>query len=107
MVDRDVNPTQGFKATKEQLGDWSSEETYWREHWDRRPYAAADRGFDYYRPGYRYGFESANRYRGREWNEAEDELRSGWDQYEHRNQSTWESIKEAVHDAWDHVRGRR
>ena len=28
MVDRDVNPTQGFKATREQLGDWGSEEKY-------------------------------------------------------------------------------
>lgn len=106
MVDRDVNPTQGFKATRAQLGDWGSEERFWRENWERRPYVTADRTFEFYRPGYRYGFESATKYRGRDWNDAEVELRAGWDTYEHRGESRWEHVKDAVRDAWDRVRGR-
>ncbi len=87
-------------------GDWSTEETYWRNNWSSRPYATADRGFDYYAPGYRYGYESATRYRGRDWNDVESDLRSGWDRYEHRGQSTWENIKDSVRDAWNRVTNR-
>ena len=86
-------------------GDWRSEEAYWRENFSRRPYASADRGFDYYQPGYRYGFESANRFSGREWNDVEGDLRSGWDRFEHRGASTWDHVKDAVRDAWNRVRG--
>lgn len=102
MHERDTNPSQGFKATERQL-DWASEEKHWRQSFSGRPYVQADRGFEYYGPGYRYGFESANRYRGRDWNDVEPELRSGWDRYEYRGQSTWENIKDAVRDGWDRV----
>jgi hypothetical protein len=105
MATGDTNPTQGFGATKDQL-TWNTEDTYWRENWRARPYAQADRGFDYYQPGYRYGFESASKYRGRKWNDVESDLRSGWDKYEHRGQSTWEHMKDAVRDAWDRVMNR-
>ena len=86
--------------------DWTTEEQYWRNNWNSRPYVSADRGYEYYQPGYRYGFESANRYRGRNWNDVEGDLRSGWDRVENRGQSTWENVKDAVRDAWDRVRGR-
>ena|ERR1044071_3245225 len=88
------------------LGDWDTEERWWRDNWSTRPYVRADRGFEYYRPGYRYGFESANRYSGRAWNDVEGDLRSGWDRFEHRAQSTWENVKDAVRDAWDRVTRR-
>lgn len=101
MANRD-NLSTGTSTTGT-TGDWNTEEQYWRSNWSSRPYATADRGFDFYRPGYRYGYESANRYRGRNWNDVEGDLRSGWDRYEHRGQSTWESVKDAVRDAWDRV----
>ena len=46
---------------------------------------------------------------GRGWDEAEEDLRKGWDRYEHRqeNTSTWDEIKEAVRDAWDRVTGAK
>lgn len=103
---RDTNPTQGFKPTDRQLGDWDAEDSFWRDSWSTRPYAVADRGYDYYRPAYRYGHESAGRYQGRQWNDVESDLRTGWDRYEHRGQSTWENVKDAVRDAWDRVTGR-
>jgi hypothetical protein len=105
MTGRDANPTQGFGATGNQL-DWNFESAYWRQNWNSRPYAAADRGYGYYEPGYRYGVESARQYRGRDWNDVEPELRSGWDRYEHRGNSTWDNIKDAVRDAWDRVANR-
>ncbi|HEX6132359.1 MAG TPA: hypothetical protein VFZ24_00165 [Longimicrobiales bacterium] len=86
--------------------DWSTEESFWRENYRTRPYADANRNFDYYRPGYKYGFESRSRLGDRPWNEAEPELRSGWDRYEGRGESKWEEIKDTVKDAWERVTGR-
>jgi hypothetical protein len=106
MVERDSNPTQGFKATSEQLGDWESEKSYWRENWSTRPYVSADRGFEFYSSGYRYGFESAHKHGAKQWADAEGELRSGWDKYEHRGEVAWEHIKEAVRDGWNRIAHR-
>ena len=106
MPNHDVNPTQGFGATNEQL-DIGAEERYWRDTWASRPYTAADRGFEYYWPGYRYGAECATRMHGRRWAEVENDVRAGWDRYEHRGRTTWENMKDAVRDAWDRLTNRR
>ena len=86
--------------------DWNTEERWWRDNFSSRPYASSGRNFDYYRGAYRYGFENAGRNPNRTWDDAEPELRSGWDRYEHRGQSTWEEIKDSVRDAWHRVTGR-
>ncbi|HEU4564746.1 MAG TPA: hypothetical protein VFS05_08865 [Gemmatimonadaceae bacterium] len=91
--------------SSERIAQWSDEDRYWRDNFRSRPYVTADRGYDYYEPGYRYGYESAVHYRGRSWNDVEPELRSGWDRYEHRGtaRSTWEDIKDSVRDAWNRI----
>ncbi|HET7600377.1 MAG TPA: hypothetical protein VFK09_08795 [Gemmatimonadales bacterium] len=85
---------------------WESEDLYWRDNFGARPYVLGE-DYERYRPAYRYGFESGRHHMGRTWEEAESDLRSGWDRYEHRGsgQSTWEDIKDAVRDAWDRVTG--
>ena len=105
MANRENLGTGATTGTTAGAADWTTEDTYWRSNFASRPYARADRGYEAYQPGYRYGFESAKRYTGRKWNEVESDLRSGWDRYEHRAQSTWENIKDAVRDAWDRVTG--
>jgi len=92
MADR-INPTR-----------WEDEDLYWRTNYQTRPYGS---GADYSRlqPGYRYGYESANRYSGRSWDEVESDLSKGWNSYEHRAGSTWEQVKGAVRDAWNRVTG--
>lgn len=85
---------------------WDDEDKYWRSNYRSRPYAgSAD--YDVYRPGFRYGFESANRYQNRSWNDVEPELSKGWNTYPHRGNSTWDQVKNAVRDAWDRVTGNR
>ena len=107
----DQNPrTDAFGGTSGvPRGDWATDEKWWRENYSSRPYAKADRGFDFYAPAYRYGSAGALRHRSATWDEVEPELRSGWDRYEHRGaaRSTWEDIKDAVRDAWDRVTGDR
>ena len=87
--------------------DWNAEDSYWRTNYSTRPYAkSGSNPYDYYQPGYRYGFESANRYPGRRWEEVESDLERGWERFEHRSKSTWQQVKDAVRDAWDRVMGR-
>jgi hypothetical protein len=86
---------------------WDDEDAYWRSNYTTRPYAQSTLGYDYYRPGYRFGYDAANRYQDRQWTDVESELSRSWDSYEDRGTSTWEQIKDAVRDAWDRVTGRR
>src|SRR3954453_18049197 len=86
---------------------WETEDNYWTENFSSRPYSLGPDYFDRFRPAYRYGFESARHHMGRSWDEAESDLRGGWESYEHRgqSQSTWDEIKEAVRDAWNRITG--
>ncbi len=86
---------------------WEDEDSYWRKNYSNRPYATAGRAYEEYQPGYRFGYEAANRHQDREWSDVEPELRRNWNTYDSRGNSTWEQMKEAVRDAWDRVTGRR
>jgi hypothetical protein len=82
---------------------WDAEEEFWRDAWTTRPYINADRGFDYYQPAFRYGYESASRLRGRDWSDVQKDLEAGWGNWEGKGEGTWEHMKEAVRDAWNRV----
>jgi len=68
----------------------------------------ANRGFSYenYAPAYQFGNTYANdeRYRNREWNTVEPELRRDW---ETRGHGKWEDFKESIRYGWEKIRGRR
>lgn len=87
--------------------DWDAEDTYWRTNYRTRPYASSGSDYETYRPGYRYGYEAARKYHGRDWNDVESDLSRGWNTFEHRANSTWEQVKAAVKDAWDRVTNTR
>src|SRR5687768_1242067 len=89
------------------LAAWETEDNYWHENFSSRPYAIGADYYERFRPAYRYGFESATHGLGRTWDDAEPDLRAGWDRYQHRGDasSVWEDIKDAVRDAWDRVVG--
>jgi hypothetical protein len=91
------------------LAAWETEDNYWHENFTSRPYALGADYYDRFRPAFRYGFESGVHGLGRSWEEAEPDLRSGWDRYQYRGEqpSAWEEIKDAVRDAWDRAVGRR
>jgi hypothetical protein len=95
-------------ASTENRQGWTDEDTYWRNNYRTRPYASsAGREYEYYEPGYRYGYEAANRYHNRSWSDVESDLSRDWSTYEHRGNSTWEQMKDAVRDAWDRITGNR
>jgi hypothetical protein len=89
---------------------WDVEDRFWADNFSTRPWAVGRADpYDRFRPAFRYGHESAQHHMGRKWEEAEPDLRTGWDRYEHRGDdtSTWDDIKDAVRDAWNRVTGQR
>jgi hypothetical protein len=86
--------------------DWTGEDEYWRTNYKSRPYAGSH-DYSQWQPAYRYGFESAQRYQNRDWEDVEHDLSSSWNNYEHRGKRTWEQVKNAVRDAWDRVTGHK
>jgi hypothetical protein len=106
MADRDIR--------RQDLGSdwqaaWETEDNYWEENFSSRPYALGPDYYDRFRPAFRYGFESARDGLGRRWDDAEPDLREGWERYrtESGSSSTWDEIKAAVRDAWDRVTAAR
>ena len=99
-----VTPTTGTGTFS---GDWNLDQSWWRENFQDRPYVTADRRFEDYEPGYRFAYQSVSRYKGKNFDDIEPNLRSDFDSFEGRGQSTWENMKDAVRDAWDKVTGRR
>jgi len=69
-------------------------------------YGKTGRDYNYYQPGYNFGSQYANdtRYRDRDWNVAESDLRRDW---ETRGHGKWEDFKDTIRYGWDKVRGRR
>jgi uncharacterized protein (TIGR02271 family) len=77
-----------------------------RRDWESR-YAKSGEPYETYAPAYDYGYRSANdeRWRGRQWTDVENDLRSDW---ERRNpNSAWERFKDSVRYGWEKVTGRR
>ncbi|HUR94316.1 MAG TPA: hypothetical protein VMY76_07020 [Gemmatimonadales bacterium] len=88
---------------------WETEDNFWEENFSSRPYALGADYYDRFRPAYKYGFEAARHDAGRSWDDAEPDLRTGWEreQQSSGSPSAWEEIKAAVRDAWDRVTGGR
>lgn len=79
----------------------------YRTHWNATYSTATDgSSYDEYKPAYSYGSEMARneKYRGRRWDEVENDLRTDWDtRYANGGQSTWEKMKAAVRQGWDRM----
>jgi hypothetical protein len=99
-------PTGSLETTTVARGpSWEAEDAFWQSASPERPYARADRGYEYYRNAYRYGVDAAMRYHDRDWREVEQELRRVWDLHHDSSRASWAEMRDAVRDAWDHVRG--
>lgn len=98
----DVGNTTGYPGTSFTGAGWSNEDNYWRNNYASRPYASG-RTYEDLSPAYRYGYESANQYRGRSWNEAASDLERGWEKAMGTSRSAWQDVKDAVRDAWHRV----
>lgn len=90
------------KAAAESV-DPTIESAYWKDHYMQRPYVESEALFTDYEPAYRYGWESAERYRGRTIDEVERDLGRDWETRRGTSKLTWNKARAATRDAWDHV----
>jgi len=83
-------------------GGWSAYDNAFRTHYDQY-YGTTGRNYDYYQPGYRYGYEMANdtRYSGRDWSLIEADVRRDW---EATGRGAWEEFKDSIRHGWNEVK---
>jgi uncharacterized protein (TIGR02271 family) len=83
------------------------DDAYFRSDWQTN-YGAGGGRYEDYAPAYSYGSQMrrSDKYRGRQWNEVESDLRSDW---ESRNPgggaSAWEKMKNAIRSGWERLAG--
>jgi hypothetical protein len=100
---------QGWEQVKDALdfdSDYADFEPGFREHYQTR-FGASGREYDWYSPGYRYGFDMAMDERWDEfdtWDEVEAEARAGWEKTENTAGRAWDDLKDAVRQGWEEVR---
>ncbi len=98
----EVEETAGRGATASGV-TWVDVEPDFRKHYGTA-YASTDYDYDRYEPAYRYGYDMASdaRYRDRDFNEVEADLRKGY--VDRHDENLWEETKDAVRHAYNSVR---
>jgi len=106
---RQENITDSVRHTEvqvEQLGGADvGDDSYYRNHFTSN-YGTTSGNYDEYAPAYSYGTQmrSDSRYKGRQWDDVESDLRTDWEgRYGSSSGSTWEKMKAAVRHGWDKV----
>ena len=100
-----TNATRESTARRSQPGALDADPDY-RSHWQTN-YGASSGRYEDYEPAYRYGstLRSDARYRGRDWNDIEPDVRRDWES--RHPGSAWDRFKAAVHHGWDKITGQR
>lgn len=86
----------------------TAEDEYWRTEHRNRPYVNRDRSYEYYRPAYRFGWETATKpqYIGRHFEDIEPELEREWPTYRGSHDADWREVREATRDSYSRIHGR-
>ena len=79
------------------------EDKYWRDNYSQASYASADRGYEFYQPAYRYGWESRAKHQGKKFEDVEGDLSKNWETARGNSKLSWEEAKHATKDAWHRV----
>jgi hypothetical protein len=83
----------------------TAEDAYWNENYRTSPVYESGRDYDYYRPAYRTGYMGWSQYgaSGRSFEEAEPQLRSGYERDNGSSGLGWDRARVAARQAWDRV----
>ncbi|MDX1530882.1 MAG: DUF2382 domain-containing protein [Rhodothermales bacterium] len=99
----EVEETGGTGATGKV--EWAEVQPTFKKHYENA-YSDLDARYEQYEPAYRYGYDMAydNRFRNREYAQAEADLRKGY--VERHGRDTWDKVKDAVRHGYNSVRAR-
>ena len=79
------------------------EEAHWKDAYTREPYYEAGKAYDFYAPAYRAGWEGRARYEGRNFDEAEADLRANYECAIGNRGANWDEGRMAARAAWDRI----
>ena len=79
------------------------EEAHWKDAYTREPYYEAGKSYDFYAPAYRAGWEGRARYEGRNFDEAEADLRANYECAIGNRGANWDEGRMAARAAWDRI----
>jgi uncharacterized protein (TIGR02271 family) len=92
---------------------WNDVMPEYRQQWQTR-YGQQGGRWEDYEPAYRYGYEMSSdpRWEGRDWSQAEPDLRRDWANWSQRNgyqgnENAWDRFRDTVRETWDTSRSRR
>lgn len=88
-VGQEINPT--------------TEDVYWSENYNSRPYVSSDTPYDDYRPAYMHGVNAYTRSAGRQFEEIEPQLGQEWEKARGTSNLGWDEAKPATRDAYDRL----
>ena len=74
---------------------------WWSENYGGLEGLQADRGYEYYEPAFRYGWQARSRHANRQWNDVEPELAGGWESARGSSDAKWEEVKHATRHAFE------
>jgi uncharacterized protein YcfJ len=80
----------------------TEEDAYWRGELQNRPYYSQGTDYNEYEPAYRYGYTAAALNQNRSWDDVQNDLGGGWEQYRGTNSNMdWDRAQQPARDAWD------
>ena len=81
--------------------------SYWKDNYQQQPHYVNDYNYDDdFAPAYRLGYQGRCRYEGQTWAEAENSLRTDWEQLKAGSRLSWEQASDASRAAWERVEGQ-
>ena len=80
-------------------------DAYFRTHWNARYANQPEVDYEAHLPAYMYGSEARRNeaYRSRHWDQAEADLKAGWEARHGSEMSPWENFKDAVKHGWNRI----
>ncbi|MEO6076024.1 MAG: hypothetical protein ABIP56_04385 [Dokdonella sp.] len=76
---------------------------HWKENYQNSSHYVAGSQWNDYEPAYKLGYDSHNKYRGRPYNEVENDIARSWEATKGNSSLAWNDAKNAVRDGWHHV----
>jgi phage tail tape-measure protein len=83
--------------------DPTAEEGYWRSNYASRTYVKSGSSFDDYGPAYRHGINSYGQSNGRTFDQAEPDLKRGWEKAKGKSNLSWDDARDASRDSWQRL----
>jgi uncharacterized protein (TIGR02271 family) len=84
-----------------ELIDPTTEDNWLRQNFSSRSYVQKGESYENYEPAYRYGGQAESQYRGKRFQDVENDLAAGWEKTKHKAGMGWDRARDAVRDAYD------